>query len=323
MISRTSRAFAAAFVAAAAMLGCTAREREISQKPVLKINARQVDAKEFAERLAKRLKNYDALYAKDEGNLKRAKERTVEEFVLETATRDYARENKIVVEPKDIEAAAQSVRSRYPDDLAFRRSLAQENLSFEDWKKSLEFTLLQKKIFARISADAPAFTEAEMKAYYEQNKAQWARPARIRLRQIVLAKEEDAQKVADQLTANPAAMARLAKQFSIAPEGENGGDTGWIEKGTLEIFDQAFKLNVGARSKILKSPYGFHIFEVLAKEPETRLSFEAAKTKIRAQLSERREQTAFASWLEKQARKTKVFRDESMLESIKVTTREN
>ena len=89
----------------------------------------------------------------------------------------------------------------------------------------------------------------------------------------------------------------------------------------LEVFDQAFKLNVGGRTKILKSPYGWHIYELLKKEPEARLSFPEAKAKIRTRLTEAKSQDLFSKWLEEQVRKSSVKRNDAVIRAIKVTTR--
>lgn len=301
-------------------VSCFSQKNIVLNKMVLKINSREISTQEFAEKLALRLRNFDALYAKDEVNLNRAKEETVQTFVLETIARDYAAKQGITVSEEETLAKVNEVRSRYPDDNAFRRVLADEHLAFETWKSDLEFSILQKKIFQKISAAIEGPSEAEMKDFYEANKIQFQQPARVRLRQIVLEKEDDAKRIADEL-ANGGDLAKLAKQFSVAPEGSNGGDTGWIDKDTLEVFDQAFKMPVGARSKIVRSPYGFHIFEVLKKEPEGRLSFPEAKAKIRAQLMERRQEKVFSSWLEEQVRKTSVQRNDALIQAIKVTTR--
>jgi peptidyl-prolyl cis-trans isomerase C len=292
----------------------------VLNKTVLSVNGTDVSTKQFAERLALRLRNYDALFAKDEGNLERVREETVQAFVIENIARTYAEKNKIRVESKEIDTEIESIRSKYPDDFAFKKALADENLPMDQWRKDLEITLLQKKIFAKITESMPEIKESEMKDYYDANKAQFQKSARVRLRQIVLEKEDDAKRISDEL-GNKADLAELAKKFSVAPEGANGGDTGWIEKGTLEVFDQAFKLNVGARSKILKSPYGYHIYEVLKKEPEARLSFPEAKDKIRARLTEARAQKAFTIWLEQQVRSANVRRDDALIRAIKVTTR--
>jgi parvulin-like peptidyl-prolyl isomerase len=159
-----------------------------------------------------------------------------------------------------------------------------------------------------------------MKAHYETNKSQFQTPARVRLRQIVLEKEDDAKRIMDEL-AQGRTLEVLARKFSIAPESSNGGDTGWLEKGTLEVFDQAFKMNVGTRSKILKSPYGWHIYEVLKKEPEARLSFDAAKAKILTHLMETKSQALFSKWLEEQVRKSSVKRNDAVIRAITVSTR--
>ncbi|RYZ76869.1 MAG: hypothetical protein EOP05_03710 [Proteobacteria bacterium] len=303
-----------------ASIGCTSKESVVLEKPVLVINGTTVTTKQYSERLALRLRTYDALSAKDEANLERAKEETVKAFILENIARTYADKNGIKVTESEINDQAKKIQSSYPDEFSFRRALADEHIAYEDWKNDLSLTVLQKKILEAITAKLPEPTEAEMKEYYEANKAKFQQVAKVRLRQIVLEKEDDAKRILDQLN-EKGEMAKLAKQFSIAPEGSNGGDTGWLDKGTLEVFDQAFKMNVGARSKILKSPYGYHIYEVLKKEPEGRLNFPEAKDKIRAILKERREQVAFSTWLEGQVRQSSVKRDDALLQAIKVTTR--
>lgn len=300
--------------------GCFSKESVILDKPVLVVNGTSISTKAFSERLALRLRTYDALTAKDEANLERAKNETIKAFVLETIARDYANKNKISVSSAEVESEAKRLRTNYPDEFAFRRALAEEHIAYDDWKKDLEMTLLQKKILAAITSKVADPSDKDMQEYYDAHKAQFQNPARVRLRQVVLEKEDDAKRILEQLEAG-GDMTKLARDFSIAPEASNGGDTGWLPKGTLEVFDQAFKMSVGQRSKILKSPYGFHIYEVLKKEPEGRLSFADAKAKIRAALKEQREQTIFSSWLEEQVRKSVVKKDDALIQAIKVTTR--
>ncbi len=307
-------------IAGTSLSGCFSRERAVLNATAVVVNGRELSTKDFAERLALRLKSFDALYAKDEQNLARAKEDTVKAFILETIAQDYAEKNGIAVDKKEIDAEVEKIHSRYPDEFAFRRALADENISIEKWREDLSLMLLQKKIFAKITAHLPEPKESELKDDYEARKSEFQQGARVRLRQIVLEKEDDAKRIYDELSGG-ADLAKLAKQFSMAPEGANGGDTGWIEKGTLEVFDQAFKMKEGQRSKILKSPYGYHIYEVLKKEPEARLSFQEAKAKIRARLVEAQAQKVFTAWLEENVRKSSVRRNDELIKAIKVTTR--
>ncbi len=301
--------------------GCFSRDRAVLDKPAVNINGHDVSTQEFADRLAVRLKPYDSLSAKDEATLDRAKEETVQILVLELITRDYARAHNLTVSNEELDKAMSDIKSKYPDDFAFRRALSNENLSIEAWRKDMEFTSLQKKVYTAVTAVAKKDpTDAELKSYYDANKATYDRPARIRLRQIVVEKEDIAHRIYDQLS-HGANLETLARQYTAAPEAAAGGDTGWLDKGTLDIFDQAFKMPIGARSKVLKSPYGWHIYEVLKKEPEAHLSFSEVKDKIRAQLQETASQTVFRNWLEEQVRKSTVKRNEAVIRAIQVTTR--
>lgn len=303
------------------LAGCSCTEGgRLARKPVLQINEREISTQEFADRLALQLKDYDALQAKDEATLARAKQAVADSFIIETLATKYAEKNNIAVTPQELDDAINQVRARYPDDLAFRRVLAQQNMPFEKWKEDLSTSLLQQKIRSHVAASNSEPTDQEMKEFYEKQKITFSRPARVQLRQILTDKEDNARRMLEEIQAGKD-LGKLAQEFSLAPEAANGGKTGWIEKGTLEVFDTAFKMNVGARSKVLKSPYGFHIFEVLKKEPEAHLSFNDAKAKIRTLLKERKDQEAFMKWLEQELKASKVMRDDRLIEAIQVTTR--
>jgi peptidyl-prolyl cis-trans isomerase SurA len=66
-------------------------------------------------------------------------------------------------------------------------------------------------------------------------------------------------------------FAAVAKQYSEDPNAENGGDLGFIGKGTLSElkFEEAvFSLNVGQTSDIIESRLGFHIVNIVAKKDQ-------------------------------------------------------
>jgi peptidyl-prolyl cis-trans isomerase C len=301
------------------LVGCFGKSSN-AQKPLLKVNGTEISTLTFSQRLARQMKSYDSLQAKDEANLNRAKLLTEQAFIVEVLTRDFAAKNKLSISPQEITQATKKLRAEYPDDLSFRRALADENLAYEDWEKDVAFSLLQKKVFALVVKDVAQPSENEIKAYYEANKSRYHRLARVRLRQIVVANEDDALRIQRSLAAG-GDFTKLAKQFSVAPEAENGGLTDWIEKGSLDVFDMAFKLPIGSRSKILKSAYGYHIFEVLKKEPEAYLSFNEAKDKIRALLKERKDQETFSAWLKNQVQHSSVLRDEGLFRALKISIR--
>lgn len=302
------------------LTGCTRQESRLSNRTALEVNGRVVTTKEFADGLARQLRNRDALSAKDPQLLEKAKADLADLLILQIISEQWATEHKINVTPEDLERRISQVRSEYADELAFRKMLATENISMDVWRDDLSKSLLRKKVFEAVTKSVPEPTEAEIRALFEAGKKEYQRPARIRLRQVVLEKEEDAKQVYEEFSKGRD-LGALAKQFSIMPEAAENGDTGWVDKGLLEVFDQAFKLNVGAKSKIVKSPYGWHIYQVLAKEPERKLTLEQVKPALIRELKERRAQEVFARWLEERIRSSTVKRDDAILKAISLSTR--
>lgn len=299
--------------------GCTRRESRLANRTVLEVNGRTVNTKEFSEYLARRLRNRDPLTVKDPQLFEKAKNDVAESLLLQILSEQWAAKNMIVVTPEDVERRVSQVRAEYADELGFRKMLAEENIPIDVWKADLTQSLLRKKVYDEVTKDVGEPTDAEVRAYYEANKKDYQRAARIRLRQVVLEKEEDAKNIYEEVLKGRD-IGALAKQFSVMPEASENGDTGWIEKGILEVFDQAFKLPVNGKSKIVKSPYGWHIYQVIGKEPEKKLTLEQVKTSIVRELKERRAQTRFARWLEEQIRSSTVKRDDAILKSISLST---
>ena len=296
------------------------RSSAIKGTPVVTVNSVSLTAEDFAIRLGRKLKDYDALFAKDQQNLKRAKEQTVQEFVLEVLTKQYAKENNLKVSATILEDESVKIRSKYPDDIAFRRALSQENISYEQWSHDLEYSLLQRQVHAQLSKDIPPPKDEELREYFNLNRALFNRPARIKIRQIVVEKEDVAKRLYKEIQ-DGSELGALAKEYSVAPEGANNGVTDWIDKGSLDVFDQAFRLNAGQRSKIVKSPYGYHIYEVIKKEPEVHLSLQEARATVERQLREKKEQSLFSSWLDQALRKSQVSRNEELIQAVKVSTK--
>jgi peptidyl-prolyl cis-trans isomerase C len=139
---------------------------------------------------------------------------------------------------------------------------------------------------------------------------------------VVLATEADAKVIETQLKAGKN-MSDVAAAHSITPEGkQRKGDVGWVEKGVMDGFDAAFTMRQGQRSQIIKSPYGYHVFEVTAKRSAQARPFDQVKEQIRRSLIANREQAIYTSWLESELRKARVLRDDELIGQIRIETRE-
>lgn len=298
--------------------GCTSNYQKLSTKPVVKVNDHVLTAKEFSNQLARKLKDLDALTAKDPSTVLRTKEELLRSFIVKSLTLDWARANNLVVSESDLDKEVDKYRANYPDDLSFRRLLAQENLSFSEWREDLRYTLIERAVFKKLNERIKPPNEIEIKHYFDEHKERFKKKERIYLRQIVTDEQGKADLLKSQVKSKD--FAELAKKYSIAPEGKAGGLVGWIEIGTVDFFDPLFKSAVGSVTQ-LKSPFGFHVVKIEKKAPASISSLEEVRNQILRTLKAQREQAEFVKWLDAQLRSSKVLKDSELVNSIIVETR--
>lgn len=297
--------------------GCPSKYQKISTKPVEKVNERVLTSQQFANQLARRLRNFDALAAKDPNNIQRIKEDILKDFLVKSLTLDWARSQNISISETILDAEVDKLRANYPDDLSFRRALVQENLSFSEWREELRYSLVEKEVFRKINEKVKPPADEEVKQYYDDHKERFKRKERIYLRQIVVDNEVKSDSIKVDLKTKD--FAELAKKFSITPEGKNGGIVGWIEKGSVDYFDPLFSAGSGIQN--IKSPFGIHLIRVEKKLPAMTLPIDEVKSHIIKDLRAQREQAEYVAWLDAQLRSSKVLRDYDLINSITVHTK--
>lgn len=305
------------FLSLSLLTGCPSSYQKISTKPVAKVNDHVLTTKQFANHIARRLKNFDALAAKDANNIHRVKEDILREFVVKSLTLDWARAQSLVISETQLDQEVDKLRANYPDDLSFRRVLAQENLSFSEWREDLRYTLVEREVFKKLNEKVKAPSDEEIKRYHEEHKDRFKRKERIYIRQIVV--DEAAKADAIKVSLKTQEFAEVAKKYSITPEAKAGGVVGWIEKGTVDYFDPLF--SAGAALQTINSPWGIHLIKVEKKAPASVLSVEEAKPQIIRALRAQREQAEYVAWLDAQLRSSKVLKDYELMGSIRIDTR--
>lgn len=153
---------------------------------------------------------------------------------------------------------------------------------------------------AQVPATYPS--DAEVKAAYEQGKANFNLPATYRVAQIYLASNggdaaattklrEEAKKLASQ--ARGGDFAALARSRSQDPRSaERGGEVGMLplEQMLPEVREAVAKLKVGQVSEPVQSPSGFHIVKLLETQPARTATLEEIKPRLQTALRDQRQQ---------------------------------
>jgi len=131
---------------------------------------------------------------------------------------------------------------------------------------------------ARQGADM-SFSEEELRAEYDAQSAAVDR-AEYRASHILLESEEDAANVIAELAAGKS-FEELAKENSVDPAGENGGDLGWFQADTMvpEFTAAVAEMEVGDTSASpVQSEFGYHVIKLVDRRDAALPDFESVKS---------------------------------------------
>ncbi len=307
------------FVGAFLFTSCHWNNASYQHTVVIKVDSKELTSKQFADELAQRLSKYDSFMAKDTKIVAQTKESIINDFIVSSILQNWAQKHNIQIDKEKIESEKKAIRSDFPDDFSFREELSRQGLSVHQWQKTVENRLIEKAVFESLQKEIPPPSEESIQKYYESNKHKYKNQDKIYLQQIVLSEKADAEKIASSLKKGKS-FESLAKQFSIAPENKNGGIVGWVEKGTLEVFDKAFLLPLGEPSEVIQSPYGYHIMLVVKKAPSGITPLTMVRNSIKRELASQTDQLYFKTWLSQQIRSINVFKDQKLIDTMSVET---
>ena len=276
-----------------ALPGCDFFEKP-DEKTVITVGEREISVLE----LKQDIKRYTSEMGITEGSLEQFLQPLVDRIVDNYLILEYGRREGITISDEELNLAVKNMERDYSEQ-DLRKILLQGYLDFDEWKESLREYLLVKKIVNKASENIPPVSHQEIKVYFDSHPDEFKRPAMVKFRQIVLENKEDAEKIWRRLNLGED-MSQLAREYSITPEAENGGEVDWIAEENLdETMGKAlFSLPVGKISPVIKSVYGFHIFQVIAKRPEGMQSLPDSIKEIETKLFYQKEDAFYKNWLE-------------------------
>lgn len=290
---RSSRHLTLLVLLLCALTACS-RDKDAADPVLISINGRTVTVAQFKAEFAKTLSSEQNLTPEEKAELERSFLVQIidQELALGEATRQ-----KITVTAAEVDAALAEYRRDYPDE-AFEEMLKERAITLEQWRKELEQSLLIEKLARQVVYPDVAVSDEEVAAYYEDNKGDFDRPEQVRARQIVVASQEEGERILALLRGGEA-FETVARQHSLSPDSDHGGDLGFFSRGEMPAeFDQVvFTLSIGQISDLVQTEYGFHIFLVEERREAVRLTLSEVKDEIRDELRAEKEALAYQQWL--------------------------
>ena len=231
---------------------------------------------------------------------------------------EYGKAKGIQVSDNELETAVKEIKRDYPEKV-FQEMLLKRYIDFNAWKEGLRQQLLIEKIIKKALENITTISFQDTKTYFDSHQNDFKHPQMIKLRQIVSSTRDEAEKILALLTQGED-MKGLARKYSKAPEAENGGELGWLAKGELEksIEDVVFSLPIGTASSVVKTTYGFHIFEVLEKRSEGSKSLPESMAEIEQKLSLQKRDAFYRNWLKELRNLFPVLINEGLLRNLEL-----
>ena len=269
-MSRTHRAVAA--LGAAAL--CTSLAACAGGGNIASVNGQSINRSDFDHKL--------------ESNP--ASRQVLNQMIQQALIEQYARDKKIDIAQADIDKKEAETRTKFPPG-QFEQIIKNQGLTEQDVQSILrEQLILEKAVAPQVH-----LADADIKAYFDKNHAQFDKPEQVKARHILVADLGKANEVLAKLKAGGNWDA-LAKQYSTDPGSKDkGGELGYFGPGqmTPQFQDAAFKAKVGQIVGPIKSPFGYHIIQVEDKKPALKATLASTQQQIRDTLTQQQEQSLY------------------------------
>lgn len=218
------------------------------------------------------------------------------ELLIEEALLDIrADELNILLKDAQLDAEVDNYRKQNGlSQIEFEELLERRQLTLTDFKNNFLKRTRRSRVVNREIRSQISITDEKLKDLYEKGEG---KIVRVRARHILLVLEQDAspeevhkvrQKLIEikQQIESGKSFTEMADLHSEDPSvKQNHGDLGYFGKKEMvrEFAEVSFSLDPGTLSEPVRSPFGFHLIEVLDKKDDPQESFDKVKQKLSQQ----------------------------------------
>jgi parvulin-like peptidyl-prolyl isomerase len=224
-----------------------------------------------------------------------------------TQREEYEQEAKdlgIEVKDDDVDKRLVQLKKQYfaGNDKRYQAQLKESGLVEDDLRQDIRSQLIAEKIYNKVTGGVKV-TEKDVEKYYSSHKQQYTQPETRDIRHILVGEKQKplADRLYDQVKANPSRFPALAKRYSKDPGSKNQGGKLTIVRGqTVAPFDQtAFLMRIGQISRPVKTQYGYHVIQAISEiKPAKTTPLKDVKNAIRQQLLQTKKNDRMNKWVQ-------------------------
>ncbi|MDP9018387.1 MAG: peptidylprolyl isomerase [Candidatus Eremiobacteraeota bacterium] len=214
-----------------------------------------------------------------------------------------AKDKKIEVAPQEVDKKVNALKAQYGatqlDGLMKQRGMTEDDLR----KAITDQIIIDKAVGGNVKIQ-----ESDISKFFAKNHAAFDKPGSIHARHILATDLKTAQMIEQKLKAG-GKFEDLAKQYSIDPgTKDKGGDLGTFRQGQMvPSFEKAaLSQPLNQVGPPVKSPFGYHVIEVLERTPGQKATLATTHDQIADQLRQQQEGPLVQPFLQSLMAKAKI-----------------
>jgi len=215
-------------------------------------------------------------------------------IITETLVLQQAKEKNLnVAEELKNNLAAIKKENNFTSDEDLRRAVQQGGISYEQWLKQYEESLLKQMLMVSEVYRSIVLDESEVVQYYKQHPQEFTVPTEYKLRAVYLAAEGRTSEAIAAVKAEIDAKLKAGEAFpdvagalSDPPMKEAKGDLGTFKRGELDktLEEAVDKLKAGEVSPWVESKNGFYLLKVEERKESYLRTFDDCRSAIQGML---------------------------------------
>jgi foldase protein PrsA len=194
---------------------------------------------------------------------------------------------------------ATTKQQSFPKEADFQKFLKSSGMALADLKFRVKVQALSDKLRTKVTKGKDTVTDAQVKAYYDKNKARFAQPERRDLL-IVLTKTKAKAGAALRALKGGQSFKAVAKKYSIDQASKNqGGKLLAVAKGQQEksLDDAVFTAKTNKLYGPVKTQFGYYVFKVTKVTKASQQTVTQATPTIKQLLQSQNQQKALDSFV--------------------------
>ena len=243
----------------------------------------------------------------------------LDQLVTYTVLSQEVKARNISVPEGEIEKNLAQMKQQAGSDQAFKKALAERNMTEARLRADARTDLAINKIIEEEVAKAGEATDAEVKEFYEKNPDKFKQDEAVRASHILIrvdpkadeATRQKARAKAEDLARQAKAgadFAQLARDHSADGSAAQGGDLDFMVQGqTVKPFNDAiFSMQPNQISDVVETEFGYHVIKVTEKRAASQVPLERVSARVRQHLTEQKQRERYEAFIQELKAKARI-----------------